>query len=112
MGRVILDVYQEAMEVKEGIHIDGSAIFMGYKISKRKDESVTISETGTRYLGSGYRAAPEEYIKVFLKKGWINGAKHLYLSKYQSMSEHTDERISNFAKSKLNKYYERFSKVK
>lgn len=112
MGRVILDVYQEAIKVKEGIHIDDSAIFMGYKISKRKDGSITIAETGTRYLGSGYRAAPEEYIKVFLEKGWINGAKHLYLSKYQSMSEHTDERISNFAKSKLNKYYERFSKVK
>ena len=112
MGRIILDVYQEAIKAKEGIHIDDSAIFMGYKISKREDESITISETGRRYHGSGYKLAPEEYIKVFLEKGWINGAKHLYLSKYQSMSEHTDERISNFAKSKLNKYYERFSKVK
>ena len=111
MKRTLEKVYQEAINSNEGIHIDDSVIFLGHKISKMKDGSIRIVRTNAK-IHAGYRESPKEDIQNFQLRGWINGAKAIYLQKYESMEAMEDERVSNFAKSKLNKYYERFSKVK
>jgi len=111
MGRVINDLYLEAMDASEGIHFDNACIFAGYKISKNKDGVIRIVETGT-FNRSNYRSATEEAIEVLLKNGWIAGVKQLYLKKYHDLAERSDVKWALFANNKLNRFYERFPEIK
>ena len=110
MGRVINDVFLEAMDTSEGIHIEDGCIFLGYKISKNKDGVIRVVETGSH--SSNYRPAKEESIELLLKKGWLAGVKQLYLNKYHEKREKSEDKWAIFANNKLNKFYERFPETK
>ncbi len=111
MGRLLEDLYQEAIESNLGIHFDDSVIFLGHKIYRRDDNTIRICETGSKNKDI-YNKISDKNANVLLENGWINGVKQLYLNKYIPMSFNPDHRISTFANSKLNKYYERFRKAK
>ena len=111
MGRVINDLYLEAMDASEGIHFDNACIFAGYKISKNKDGEVSVVETGS-HSRSNYRSATEESIEILLKNGWVAGVKQLYLNKYHDLAERSDDKWALFANNKLNRFYERFPEIK
>jgi hypothetical protein len=111
MGRLLENLYQEAIESSLGIHLEGSVIFLGHKISRIDDNTIRICETNSRYRNN-YKPIGQSQLDVLLENGWVNGVKQVYLNRYIPMSKNPDYRMATFAKSKLIKYYERFPEAK
>ena len=103
------ELWQNSRDSNQGIITSNSCFFIGYKIQKKDNGDVlvsSLSEIRSRKL-------KDEEVDVLLEKGWVEGVKTLYLEKYTNMYNNSDsENVRRLAKSKLNKYYERFSKVK
>lgn len=109
-----MDLFRIFLEASEkgspGIKTPESCFFMGYKIQKKDDDTIVLSSLSEIKRN---RKLKDEEVDVLLEKGWIEGVKTLYLEKYTNLYNNSDsENVRRLAKSKLNKYYERFSKVK
>lgn len=103
-------VYEEAMSTKHGIKTSDSAFFMGYKVRRTKEGDIIICSI-SEY--SKIRPVGESELEVLSELGWVEGVKQLYLDKYTRLHNNSEsEVVIKSAKSKLNKYYERFPKVK
>jgi len=103
-------LWKDSKESSIGIRTSDSCFFMGYKIRKKDDDSIVVSSLSEMKRN---RTLKDEEIDVLLEKGWVEGVKTLYLEKYTNLYNNSDsENVRRLAKSKLNKYYERFSKVK
>ena len=76
MGRLLEDLYQEAIESNLGIHFDDSVIFLGHKIYRTDDNTIRICETGSKNKDI-YNKISDENANVLLENGWINGVKQL-----------------------------------
>ena len=103
-------LWENSQESRTGIRTKEACFFMGYKIHKKDDDSIVISSLSEMKRN---RTLEEDEVNVLLEKGWIEGVKTLYLEKYTNLYNNSDsENVRRLAKSKLNKYYERFSKIK
>ena len=103
-------LWKDSKESSVGIRTKDACFFMGYKIHKKDDDSIVVSSLSEIKRN---RKLQDEEVDVLLEKGWVEGVKTLYLEKYTNLYNNSDsENVRRLAKSKLNKYYERFSKVK
>jgi|TARA_R100000081_G_scaffold39170_2_gene18150 hypothetical protein len=103
-------LWESSQESKIGIRTKEACFFMGYKIQKKDDDTIVLSSLSEIKRN---RKLQDEEIDVLLEKGWVEGVKTLYLEKYTNLYNNSDsENVRRLAKSKLNKYYERFSKIK
>ncbi len=103
-------LFTQSQEYSSGIRTGDACFFLGYKIQKKDDDTIVLSSLSEIKRN---RKLKDEEIDVLLEKGWIEGVKTLYLEKYTNLYNNSDsENVRRLAKSKLNKYYERFSKVK
>ena len=107
----MLEIFLEASaKGSPGIKTPDSCFFMGYKINKKDDDSIVISSLSEMKRN---RRLNDDEVNVLLEKGWVEGVKTLYLERYTNLYNNSDsDNVRRLAKSKLNKYYERFSKVK
>lgn len=104
------ELWRTSVESRKGIITSDACFFMGYKIHKKEDGDIVISSLSEMKRN---RALKEDEVDVLLEKGWVEGVKTLYLEKYTNLYNNSDsDNVRRLAKSKLNKYYERFSKVK